>query len=118
MKAESFGLGNHLMKSKKIPSHEELASQVLESPEVKADTALLKEAEARFADIQSGKTKTIPLEDVMKRYGYGDPSAPLVHLKGMLRKTNNPVTIEQMNQAIEQGGAKGTQQLDTKKAIE
>ena len=98
------------MKSKKIPSHEELASQVLESPEVKADTALLKEAEARFADIQSG--------NVMKRYGYGDPSAPLVHLKGMLRKTNNPVTIEQMNQAIEQGGAKGTQQLDTKKAIE
>ena len=62
------------MKSKKIPSHEELASQVLESP--------------------------------------------LLQLKGMLRKPTNSVTIEQMNQAIEQGGAKGTQQLDTKKAIE
>jgi RHH-type transcriptional regulator, rel operon repressor / antitoxin RelB len=27
------------------------------------------EAEKRLADIRSGKTKTIPLEDVMKKYG-------------------------------------------------
>lgn len=95
------------MKSKKILSHEELASQAIKNPEVKADTVLLKEVEARFADIQSGKTKTIPLEDVMKRYGCGDPSVPLEQLKEMLRKPTNPVTIEQMNQAIEQGATHG-----------
>jgi RHH-type transcriptional regulator, rel operon repressor / antitoxin RelB len=32
----------------------------------------LRDAEKAMADIRSGKSKTVPLEDVMKRYGLED----------------------------------------------
>ena len=66
-KAEFIGLGGRLMTSKKILSHEEPVSKMLENPEAKTEIS------------------------------------PKELLRGALRKPATPVTIEQMNRAIEQG---------------